>query len=736
MSVGAVQKDSKATTITPAAPSAGDLKAAYVRFNERFKLFMKDMDAVYGKRSSEIGETRRQLKTFLTTDPARMRIAHVFWPHFSKHRAVIEARNPDVILKYDLAGFEKKFKLDPKRLWSTATENSKEAIWRAFEDMLDLLTEINAIRPIPIEDEDADPDAQAEKKSRNSALAPGASDRVPGSADARPWHESLDALVPVASLAPADPNAADEDDDDDNHAAATKGDKGAKGGPAAAGVAAWTGELMQSLKGIIGEDSGMDEEFDLLMNKLMNEPEDGKATPEDSAALTKIMYRFVERLAPTTTGDEEEFEGMDEKEKEAEVARRRMEESQIMEELKFHIGRLTEIEALSKTNNPFILESARQEELAEEERIKNPDSVQEFTITAHFNYKAASAWARVYEARGKVPSKKDGRILFPALKVVLAKMLAMFKENRSTEEIIKPVSEWVVAHRLQLLNKDERVFMEPDHPFLIDINSPGIWATLKPHQRANLWGLIGHPLQLATIFYHLNTPELRAISSIVNDLLAAGNIAYDTDPSELNAKRVITKAIKGGCTTRKIGVIRNLFKTMSTERDSKTLKALAALMRDVLPQAAKLRSGGFGHNEEDPNNDAASFGSDARAAENAAAAKAVKERSASFEASFNKLLAGIPTLVPIPDPKAPKPNSAAVQQCILEPEMVPHNPNPCKPTPVPTVNLALKAPSETVANTPATAPPPSTPAAPIIPPAGNNAASAPASATTPQPPSK
>ena len=104
---------------------------------------------------------KRQMDNYLGIDKARMNIAHLAWPQFNQYRALIEKRDADVFLKYDLAGLQTKGKLDVKTLWAKASANSREAMWRAIEDLLDLLDEINGIRPIPVTD---DTDASDQKK--------------------------------------------------------------------------------------------------------------------------------------------------------------------------------------------------------------------------------------------------------------------------------------------------------------------------------------------------------------------------------------------------------------------------------------------------------------------------------------------------------------------------------------------------------------------------------------------
>jgi len=627
------------------------------------------MDSVYGKQSTALGDAKRQMITFVATDPSRMRIAHMAWPHFSKHRLLIDKRDTDAFFKYDLAGLQAKGKLDVKTLWSKASVNSREALWNAVEDFLDLLDTINEIRPIPVDDDDNDVDTVNQKKNYN------------GQVTDRTWFQTLDDLVPVASLPPTVEDDLEEEEDDD-----VKDQKSAKSAPGAGGGGApaeWTKHLMSNLKDMIGgDDPSVDEDFEQLMTKL-NEPEDGKTTAQDQETMTRILHHFIEKISPMASGEDDDMENMSEQEKKSETARRKIQEIQLKNQLKFAIGKLTSIESLQQTSDPTILENDKREQLAEQERMKNPNQNREYTITAHFNHKLLLFLNKLHTVRGTLKSKKDGRIIFPGIKSSFAQLLTIFKENPGTEAVIRPVGEWVVAHRTQLLNRDDKLFLEPDHAFLQEVGSSALWQTFKPHERVNFWSLVGHPLQLATIFHHLDNDNLRDIADIVNDLLAAGKIAYDRDPNTLNGKQVITKAIERGCTQHKIGKIRGLFERMQKEPDQRTLKSLAKLMQDVLPQAAGLRNG-KSHNDDDPESDGA------------AQVKASRDRADQMQATFAKILAGMPTLPSLINPNDVKQSDYKADGHI---DVKPNPPSHSAPLTT-SATSATSAPSATAASAP------------------------------------
>lgn len=621
---------------------------------------MADMEGVYGHMSEPLVDSKRKLDLFLRTDPARMRVAHLAWPHFNKHRALIEGRNAEAFFKYDLLGLQAKGKLDIKSLWAKASANTIEALWRAAEDLLELLDVIHKIRPIPNDEDDSDPDAAIQKKNRNDRGL------VSGESYTLFWYDVLDDLVPMSMLSTVDEQDDDDKNDDDDavekksaaSSSSTKkkstsgSNKATAAAAAGAGPAEWTKALMTNLKDIIGgDDPSVDDDFEALMSKLTTEPEDGKTTTQDQETMTRILHHFIDKISPMSMGDDEELEGKSEKEKESEMARRAMEEIRLKNELKYAIGKLTDIESLQQTNDPEILENERVEVAAEAERMQNPEKNREYTITSHFNHKLLLFLNKMHNVRGQLKSKKDGRILFPGIKNAFMQLLTLFKENPATEAVIKPVGDWVVAHKQQLLDRDDRLFLEPDQPYLAtDLNSAALWSTFKPHERVNFWTIVGHPLQLATIFHHLDNDDLRDIADIVNDLLAAGKIAYDRDPNSLNGKQVITKAIKRGCTTHKITKIRGLFEKMQKEKDAKTLKRLATLMQDVLPQAAGLRGGSkLGHNEDDPDNEGG--GSSASVGLSAAEIKANRDRAEQMQNTFSKILASMPTMPSLIDEK-------------------------------------------------------------------------------------
>ena len=260
---------------------------------------------------------------------------------------------------------------------------------------------------------------------------------------------------------------------------------------------------------------------------------------------------------------------------------------------------MAEIESLQKTSDPVILEMEEKAAAAELDRAQHPEKNQEYTIQAHFNHKLLLILNKLHKARGDLKSTRDARLLFPCIKSSFADLLQLFKKDKSDDSVIKPVGQWVVENRARLLARDDDLFLRPSHPFLVKMESAALWSTLRPHERVNFWGLIGHPLQLSTIFHHLDQNGLGDIADIVNDILGAGKLAYDRDPQTLNHKQVITSAVREGCTPLKMGKIKKLFERMKNEKDQKTLKSLANLMKDVLPQAAGLRGANIPHTQED-----------------------------------------------------------------------------------------------------------------------------------------
>jgi hypothetical protein len=605
---------------------SGDSKVReqYARWNARMKEFLGDMTKCYGKMAgSKLASLQTKFETFTMTDPARAMLADMAWPMFNKHRDLIEKRDTDVLFKYDLAGLQSTGGLDFKVLWNQASANNKEAIWRAVEDLLDILDELDALK----------------KKSTITTPTTGSTGSGSGSGEKKspsfqPWHEVLKSFADAG-----DGDGDDEDDDEDRE----NGDKSAS---------EFAKSLMGNLKDIMGNDG--DEDFERLMSKLSS-PDDGKTTPEDQETMSRILHHFINKFSPAAMGNDEDdasedMSGKSEAEKAAAAAKRELQEIHMHKQMKHALSKLMQIDAL-KSTDPSILEADTRENEEETERLSNPNQNRDYTITAHFNHKVLLFLNKLLKSRGSAKSKRDGRLMFPWIKTSLAQLLSMFKENPGSEEVIRPVGVWVVEHRERLLQRDDSLFMEPDHPFLKEINSAALWATWKPHERVNFWTLIGHPLQLATIFHHLDNDSLRAISDIVNDLLAAGKISYDRDPSTLNRKQIIHKAIERGCTSNKITKIRGLFEKMRTEKDKKTLKALAKLLQDVIPQAAGLRTGVTqGRSEEQQQEEEEEEQKQQNIASKTKSASSIlqeaKQRSVQMETNFEKILAAVPLAQP------------------------------------------------------------------------------------------
>lgn len=551
-----------ASQVPQAGPSVAErLKTSYREFNQRTLTFLGDMERVYGKESPAIGKVRGECEIFLKHDPARTLLANKAWPQFRDHRELIDKRNTDVFFKLDLCGMRAKFGLETKALWAKATPNSKEAMWRAVEDFMDLLININDIRPIPTDDDATGPaTTTGEKKSGSSG------NEQPS------WLNSIPSTASVT--------------DDEEEADAESEEAGGPGGSDTAG---FTRKLMTNLKDLIGaEDSSVDSDFEKILSK-MNEGDDSKAPgPEEQEIMTRILHKFIDRITPTDEEAEADMAGMSEAEKEAAHARRSLHDIQYWKKLKRAIGRFTSNETLQQTTDPDILESERQEAAAEAERQKNPEKQREFTITAHFNHKALKFLNKMLEKRGRVRRISTNKLAFPMIKESFVLMLEEFKTNPGSERFMKPFAQWVDSHRAQLLDRDDNLFLKPDHPALVRLNSKALWETFKPEERRNFWGRVGQILQLATIFYYLDNDELRDISDIVNDLLAGAQIAYDRDPKSLNAKEVLSTALLRGCSPGKTKKLWTLFEKMQKERDGKTLTAITNLIQNAVRQGAPM----------------------------------------------------------------------------------------------------------------------------------------------------
>jgi hypothetical protein len=584
------------TAAAAAASRESKAGALFRAFNTRLQEMFSDLSVGYGSQFSRLNDAKKDLTTYLRMDGARRTLAEGAWPLFHKHRRLIETRDTQAVLKHDLAGLKSRYNVPVTEFWSAISPEDRDMVWVGIENLLDALDDINAAAPFPpLPREDLEDDTHSSGGAAAGAAAGAGSGAAGGEKKSErrrvaTWWASLDEATAAARASGQLPEDADgqsggEDDDgeddDDGTGEGKGGEEGAK---------EWTKSLMSSMRDMIGgEDSEVSADFEELMGK-MGEAEDAKTTPKDSELMTRVMGHFINRLAPTDDVDEEDLQGLDLKERESEIARREMEAIRRKNQIKVALGRLTSIESLQQTSDPGILENEKKEAAEEEERRKHPEKTREFTITAHFNHKLLQVLLKLQKARGEVKLKSDGSIAFPQIMQAIVELVAKFDKNRGAMDVIRPIGKWVADNRARLQSRDDNLFLEPENDFLKSFQSRRLWLSFKEPERINFWNLIGHPMQLATIFHRLDNESLSDIAEIVNDLLHAGGIAYDRDPSTLRSKDVISKAIERGCTPHKIAKIRGLFDRMQKEPDQRTIKSLTQLMQDVLPAAARAKN--------------------------------------------------------------------------------------------------------------------------------------------------
>ena len=571
---------SAAATAAPTAASASsssssdgkaagaELKAAYREFNDRMKTFIGDLVKVYGKTYPGLTQLGEQIAAFTCLDPSRMMLAHKAWPMFSKARVLIERRDESVFTKHDVAGLKARAGVDTKVIWAKASPTSREAMWRAVEDMCDRLDDINDLRRLPEQDE-ADDDDQPPILVPISASASAAAASAP--------KKSSPETIGAGAAAPSAATTTTTDrkmGDDKKERRQKKSMKLAQ-------------EMMSTLKHFAGDDD--DGDYDSVMKKL-SESDGSEPTEKDQEMVTRLLTNFVNKLAPGGGEDDDaELEHLPERARQAEKARRQVESVQKRLRMRHAIGKLTQIESLQKTTDPSILQRDAQEAAAEKDRLEHPEKVQANKLSAHFNYKVCVLLQKMHAKRGNLKSKVDGRILFPAINTSFAELLRRFKENPASRGVIEPVGAFIAKNRKKLVRRDDRVFSHPTHPFLVDFNSADLWATFKPHEREAFWDLVAHPISLATIDHDLHTGDLADVAEIVDDILAGSGVAYDTDPKNVNGKEMVMSAIEKGVAPAKLARIHKLFARMSNDPDQKTIHSIHKLMKHVLPQAMRAR---------------------------------------------------------------------------------------------------------------------------------------------------
>jgi hypothetical protein len=638
----AAQSQRKSVPIAPnsataaqksATSAATELKDAYRSFNDRLKMFVSDLVDAYGRDFSGLAPLGKQIQAFTITDPSRMMPAHKAWPMFARARALIEKRDESVFTKHDLANLKALANVDTKVMWSKSTPKSREALWRAMEDLLDRLDEINDIRPISNDDDDEDHAPPAFRSGSGSAAAAAAS-------------SSLGDQKKSPNL--ADSSAAKQEGSERKSRRKVKSQKLAH-------------DMMNTLKHMVGDDEGsLSEDFESVMKKL-SDSDGSEPTDKDQELMTRLLSNFVNKIAPGAGEEDAELDAMPEKERQAEKARRTIESIQKRNRIKRAIGLLTQNEQLAKTTDPSQLQREADEAAAEKDRQEHPEKVQDMRLSAHFNYKAFLLLLKLKEKRGAVRSKKDGRILFPSIDEAYLSLKRVFVENPASRDIIESVGAFIAKNRKKLKRRDDDLFLKPTHPWLIAFNAPAIWATFKPDERDAFWDVVSHPISLATIDYDLHTGDLSDVSDIIDDILAASGVTYDTKPGEINQNELASSAFEKGVTPAKIERIKRVFTRLSNDPDQRTMRSIHKLMKHAMDQATRARGidvneDGDGDSSEDSSDDEKKEKDRDNAAFHTGAAK-LDEIGKRLDAKFSNLVNRAPNHIPInsnpnPDDKA------------------------------------------------------------------------------------
>ena len=161
----------KVSLLDAAGEVALSLDERYARLNVRVQIMAAglepDVSEAFGPDSKEAETARKMavdLQALIKSSPSTQVVAHAIWPTFKAGQKEI---NEHAVAFLDRHIQYVSDRLPMKEVY-TRLEHAREAIWETYEDVLDLLLEIDDQRPIDLALADA---AEAEAKAKAAELA-------------------------------------------------------------------------------------------------------------------------------------------------------------------------------------------------------------------------------------------------------------------------------------------------------------------------------------------------------------------------------------------------------------------------------------------------------------------------------------------------------------------------------------------------------------------------------------
>ena len=520
-------------------------KKLFEEFNKASIESLDEVNKWHGKTFPNIAFVLNMAKMLSTNDISKL--GKLAWPIMNEHRAKILKKDSELFIKYDIMNLKQFASVNCEVMWKNMTPAQIEKLWEQSQEMLDILDDLNTLGAFEVEV--VKEEMKEQKKKVLSNLQ--------------------NDLQNITSSSPK------EKEKNDPKTTTTNDNKE---------LDPKTKNLAKKLIGGFGEmigakdDPEIKENIESFLHEIDHDSLGSQSNPNALTSIQKIFNVVTSKLDPTTDDNSDDM-NLTEKQKQEKNIHNKLEKIR-------HHSKVNHMSKLffgldATTNDPQLKAEIKAVEDAEKERMQNPSASKEFSIVAHFNYKFMRILEKLNRNRGLLAKLKKHQ--YKQISALYEEAREKFSENPSTWYFIDPISEWFVKHRVRILKQNPTLFLNTKHPFCLKFEITKIWKSLSKVSQDNFWIMIKHPMQLATIHYHLKHGDMEEIRMIVDDLLHASNIACDSQRKETNQKKLISDSLWGAMNGQKFLALKKLFDRMQNESNSTIINSIVVLIEQLLP---------------------------------------------------------------------------------------------------------------------------------------------------------
>jgi hypothetical protein len=353
-------------------------------------------------------------------------------------------------------------------------------------------------------------------------------------------------------------------------------------------------DLMHGITNWIGsKDRDTSEKMQATMKRLHGNGKD--LTTGDMTNLSNMVHSVLERISPA---DEEDANdpllsdpSIDERKKAAIKAARLVEDQQ--QRLQFEQGLANVLDPENIPKEVLYQQEKQKREAQLNREVKRKalktqgKSPREFSLCGHFNKATHSFVEQLWQYRKDVIV--DNHPYFAELKTVLDELTAIYEKDQGTDEIIKPVGDWICRHQSRLEAKDITLFTDPNHVLLKRIKSKGLVKSFEEDALLAVWELndVTKMMKYAVLYTNLYRGGMTELMEIMNEIMEDIGYSPGADPRKID-KRALKKSIYDHLNMEELKRFEKILSRKSTtgadgKEKTSPIDAICSLLQQMLP---------------------------------------------------------------------------------------------------------------------------------------------------------